>query len=84
MYIDAAYCYRCSVDCLSVGRSVAVVSLAKTAEPIEMPFGTWTRVVQKACTRGGAHWRHLANTFEPSVCDGDAALCQTTLTTCYY
>ena len=29
------------------------------------------------------HWRHLANTTEPSVCCGDAALCQITLTTCY-
>jgi len=30
--------------CRSVGRSVAIVSPAKTAEPIEMPFGLWTRV----------------------------------------
>jgi len=30
----------------------------------------------------GAHWRHLGNTTEPSVCCGDAALCQITLTTC--
>jgi len=29
----------------------------------------------------GAHWRHLVNTTEPSVCGGDAALCQLTLTT---
>ena len=36
-----------------------------------------------ANTDGGAHWRHLANTIEPSVCGGDAALCQTALTTCY-
>ena len=28
---------------------------------------------------GGAYWRHL----EPSMCGGDAALCQITLTTCY-
>jgi len=29
----------------------------------------------------GAHWRHqLANTTEPSMCGGDAALCQITLT----
>jgi len=33
------------------------------------------------CARWGAHWRHLANTIEPSVCGGDAALCQITLTT---
>jgi len=29
----------------------------------------------------GAHWRHLKNTTEPSMCGGDAALCQITLTT---
>jgi len=34
-----------SVVCLSVGLSVTIVSpAAKTAEPIEMPFGKWTRV----------------------------------------
>jgi len=32
----------------------------------------------------GAHWHHLANTIEPSVCGGDAVLCQITLTTCSY
>jgi len=34
----------------------------------------------------GAHWCHLANTCttEPSVYGGDVALCQITLTTCYY
>jgi len=31
----------------------------------------------------GAHWHHLANTTEPSMCGGDSALCQITLTTCY-
>jgi len=31
-----------------------------------------------------AHWHHLANTSEPSVCGGDVALCQVTLTTYYY
>jgi len=29
----------------------------------------------------GVHWRHLANTTEPSVCRGDVAVCQITLTT---
>jgi len=28
----------------SVGLTVTVVSRAKTAEPIEMPFAIWTRV----------------------------------------
>ena len=43
-YVDAAYSYRpSSVVCRSVGLSVTLVSPAKTAEPIELPFGlrTW-------------------------------------------
>ena len=117
----------------SVGLSVTLVSPAKTAEPIEMPFGLRTPVgprnhvldegpdpswegailrgkgrpivkytdalrssVQKRLNRSrchgnhflafyvwGAHWRHLKNTTEPSMCGGDAALCQITLTTCH-
>jgi len=31
---------------------------------------------------GGAS--NLANTIEPTVCSGDAVLCQITLTTCYH
>ena len=44
-----------------------------------------TEPVRFEC-RCDAHWRHLANTTEPSVCGGDAACCQITLTTCslYY
>jgi len=43
-YVDAACCYRpisvlCPSVCLTVGRSAMIVSLAKTAEPIEVPFG---------------------------------------------
>jgi len=34
--------------------------------------------------RWGACWRHLANTVEPSACGSNAALCQVTLSTCYY
>ena len=30
----------------------------------------------------GKRWRHLANTTEPSICGGYAALCQMTLSTC--
>ena len=46
MYVDAAYWYSsvvCHV-CVSVGLSVTIVSPAKTAESIEMPFGLWTRI----------------------------------------
>jgi len=32
---------------------------------------------------GAAHWCNLANRIEPSMCCGDAALCQMALTTCY-
>ena len=69
----------------SVGRSVTVVSPAKTAEPIEMPFDISTRVgPRKHVLDGDAHWHNLANTIEPFMCGGDAALCQITLTTYYY
>ena len=40
---------------LSVGRSVTIVSAAKTAEPIEMPFGTWTRVGPRKHVLDGVH-----------------------------
>ena len=30
----------------------------------------------------GTHLCHLVNRTEPSICGGDAALCQITLTTC--
>ena len=54
------------------------------AEPIEMPLVLWTRVGPwKHVLDDGAHWRHLANTIESSVCGGDTSLCQITLTTCY-
>jgi len=59
------------------------VSCAKMAELIEMPFGLWTRVGPRQCVRCGARWCNLANTTEPSMCGGDAAFCQITLTTCY-
>ena len=47
--LDAAYCYRhssvvCLSVCQSVGRSVTVLSPAKTAQLIEMPFWLWARV----------------------------------------
>jgi len=55
------------------------VSWLKTAEPIEMPFLLWTRVGRRKHLLHGAHWRHLANTTEPSMCSSDVALCQITL-----
>jgi len=62
------------------------VCCRKTVEPIKMLFGMWTWVgPRKHVLDGGTHWRHLANTIEPSLCSGDAALCQIckiTLTDC--
>jgi len=47
--------------------------LCKKAEPIEMPFGAWSRMAPRQhVLDGGSHWRQLANTTEPSMCDGDA------------
>jgi len=45
-------------------------------------FVFWVSPVKRVLG-GHAHWRHLANTIEPSVCGGDAVLCQITLTTWY-
>jgi len=64
-----------------------IVSCAKTAELIEMPFGMWSLVGARKYVldvAGGTRWHYLVNIIEPSMCGGDAALCQTTLTTCYY
>jgi len=66
----------------------------KMTEPIDLPFGLWilvgrrkhkfnrVRQVGPMFPRRRAHWRHLTNTIELSVCGGGAALCQITLTTC--
>jgi len=43
MYVGAAYCWS-SMVCLSVCLSVTIMNLAKTAEPIEIPFGIRTQV----------------------------------------
>jgi len=76
----------------SIGTSA--VSCAETAELIDLPFGLWTCVCRKkhkfSCTRQvapmcpheKAHWRHLANTIESSVCGRGVVLCQIALTTC--
>ena len=37
--------------------------------------------VAPICPHGKVHWHNVANTIELSICGGDAALCQITLTT---
>ena len=55
--------------------SADAVCCPKTAETIEMPIGTLSRVGPgNHLPAGNAHWRHTANTTEPSVYGGDAAL----------
>jgi len=55
-------------------RRHSTVSCAEMAEPIEMPFGLWTLVGPRNHVLGGsAHWCHLVNNAEPSMCGGDAA-----------
>jgi len=54
-------------------RRHSAVSSAKMAESIEMPFGLWTLSGgPMEALHGGAHWRHLANTIEPSMFVGPA------------
>jgi len=47
----------------SVSLSVTVVSHAKTAEPIEMSFGLWTRVGQRNRVLDGAQIPHAKGKF---------------------
>jgi len=61
-----------------------VVSCAKAAEPIDLPFWLWTQVGRRMhkfnrirqvvlmCPHWRTHCLHLANTTEPSVYGGDA------------
>jgi len=43
------------------------------------PGGANVPSQEGACPHRRAHWCNLANTTEPSVCYGDAALCEITL-----
>jgi len=45
------------------------VSCAEMAEPIEMPFGLWTRVSQK---KHVLHGGHIGATWQIRLCSGDA------------
>jgi len=60
------------------------VCSAKMAQPIEMLLRLWTRVGRRKHALHGNTLASLVNTIEPSVCCGDATLCQITLTTCYF
>jgi len=56
------------------GRHIVKYNCAKTAEPIEMSFGIWTRAgPRKQAIDEGAHWRLVANTTEPYIRGGSDA-----------
>ena len=57
---------------LSVGLSVTIVSPAKTAEPINMPFGSWTRVGPTNHVLDG----HSDPPYEGAVLRGTKAQCK--------
>jgi len=83
--LDAARCYRriSTFVSLSVCLFVTVVSPAKTAERIKIPFGMWTRVGPRNYNAldGVYILCNLVNATEPSLYGGDAAFCEMTLTT---
>ena len=86
--IDADYCYRRSgVVCRSVGRSVChdrgTRKNGRTDRDAVWDVDSGIGLIRKHALDGGAHRRNLANTIEPSVCDGLAAFFQITLTTCF-
>jgi len=59
-YVDVAYCYRRSSVCLSV----TIVSPAKTAKSIEMPFGLWIWVgPRNHVLDGGVQITHAKGRF---------------------
>ena len=68
-----------------VCRSVTIVSPAKTAEAIEMPFGLWSRVVpRKHVLDGSVYWRHLTNVqLNRSCAAAMRPVVKYTLTSCY-
>jgi len=72
-YVDSAYCYgRSSVVCRSVchDREPCKKELNRSRCRLGCGLG-W---IQGTMYSIGSHWRNLANTTEPSMCGGDAAL----------
>ena len=60
MYIDATYCYRLSS---MVCRSVTIVSPAKMAELIAVPFGVRARVGPRNSALDGSRSPHAKGQF---------------------
>ena len=64
-YVDVVCCYRRSgVVCWSGCLSVTIMSPAKTAEPVEMPFGLWTRLGPRNRVLNRVQIPHARRNFE--------------------
>ena len=61
-----------------VGRQKADIADTLHLRDVAMATIFWLSIY------GAAHLRHLANKTELSICGGDVALCQITLTNCYH
>jgi len=61
---------RSDVICLSVGLFVIIRTDRDAVWHVDSGMPKEGRITW------GAHWRHLTKTTEPSMCGGDAALCQ--------
>ena len=71
----AAYCKVYGLSAVSCAKTGCTVPIETSFELLSR-VGPWHHVLNE-----GAHWHHLAIMIEPSVCCGDAALFQITLTT---
>ena len=63
--------------CLSMAGAIIILF----GRRLKILFGERLVLVKELVFDRGRHWHHLANTAEPSMIDGDVALCQITLTT---
>ena len=75
-YVDATYCYRpSSIVCLSVGLSVCHSQKSRKNgwTDRDAVWDIHSSGPKELRVRWCAHWRHLENTTEPSMCGGDAA-----------
>jgi len=79
VFLGLHYCYNCYTDFVCTIATQALVGFEWSADRMQIAD---TLHAPKGRCHGnhfwGAHWRHLANTTEPSMCGGDAALCHIT------
>jgi len=63
--LQTAYKFGCHAVCLSAGLSLTIVSYAKTAEPMELPFEIWSQVgPRKKMYYDGVQIPHVKGNFK--------------------